>query len=246
MVKNLAQEIELDENDGNEDENKYWTGYVDLSLWVNNEQFTVPQAAALICGYNPIMVLYDHSGNEPSLCVSYDEYEGKDTIEEELNLVFTRLVRSIKNRHLYATADIAQYIEGGKDWGAVRINRDNLIEWLIERENTSSFCNYLQEIQEQQKKFRAAFKFHDRSYLGYLNPENPRYAPKLAAAIRAWQAVEDPKGKHPAQAIREWLTRNAKELGLLKDDGKPNKSAIEDIAKIANWQPKGGAPKTPG
>ncbi len=25
--------------------------------------------------------------------------------------------------------------------------------------------------------------------IGLLDPENPRYAPKLAAAVRAWQAV---------------------------------------------------------
>jgi hypothetical protein len=28
-------------------------------------------------------------------------------------------------------------------------------------------------------------------------------------------------------------------------DGKPNDTGIEGAAKVANWQPLGGAPKTP-
>jgi len=39
----------------------------------------------------------------------------------------------------------------------------------------------------------------------YLDPNNPRYAFKLAAAVRAWQAVTDPGGKHPKQALIKWL-----------------------------------------
>ena len=79
----------------------------------------------------------------------------------------------------------------------------------------------------------------------YLDPANPRYAPKLAAAIRAWQAVTDPGGKHPKQALSKWLRENAAEYGLTDDEGKPNETGIEEAAKVANWQPGGGAPKTP-
>lgn len=79
----------------------------------------------------------------------------------------------------------------------------------------------------------------------YLNPRDPRYAPKLAAAVRAWQAVTDPAGKHPKQALAKWLRENAVEFGLTDDEGKPNETGIEEAAKVANWQPGGGAPKTP-
>ncbi|MGQ0677394.1 MAG: hypothetical protein ACT4N4_15095 [Rhodospirillales bacterium] len=81
---------------------------------------------------------------------------------------------------------------------------------------------------------------------GYLDPNNPRYAPKLAAAVRAWQAVQDPAGRHPKQALAKWLRENAVEFGLTDDEGKPNETGIEEAAKVANWQPGGGAPKTPG
>jgi len=80
---------------------------------------------------------------------------------------------------------------------------------------------------------------------GYRDITHDRYAPKLAAAIDAWEAVTDPQGKHPKQALVQWLTKNAAKLGLWDKD-RPNKTAIEEAAKVANWQERGGAPRTPG
>jgi hypothetical protein len=80
---------------------------------------------------------------------------------------------------------------------------------------------------------------------GYRDITHDRYAPKLAAAIDAWEAVTDPQGKHPKQALVQWLTENAAKLGLWDKD-RPNKTAIEEAAKVANWQERGGAPRTPG
>ena len=79
----------------------------------------------------------------------------------------------------------------------------------------------------------------------YLDPKNSRYAPKLAAAVRAWQSVTDAGGKHPKQALAKWLREHAAEFGMTDDEGKPNETGIEETAKVANWQPGGGAPKTP-
>src|SRR5262249_53613236 len=81
------------------------------------------------------------------------------------------------------------------------------------------------------------------------NPFGRCYAPKLAAANAAWKAVtSDPRrsrGKSPKQALTQWLTEHAKESGLLNKDGTPNATGIEEVAKVANWQPAGGAPATP-
>ena len=79
----------------------------------------------------------------------------------------------------------------------------------------------------------------------YLDPKNPRYAPKLAAALSAWQSVTDAGGKHPKQALAKWLREHAAEFGMTDDEGKPNETGIEEASKVANWQPGGGAPKTP-
>ena len=81
---------------------------------------------------------------------------------------------------------------------------------------------------------------------GYLDPKHPRFAPKLAAAVRAWQSVTAPGNKSPKQAIEKWLRDHAAELGLTNQDGNPINQAIEECSAVANWQPKGGAVKTPG
>lgn len=67
--------------------------------------------------------------------------------------------------------------------------------------------------------------------------------------MKAWlatQSDEDLRGKHPKQALLKSLRESAAEFGLTDDEGKPMETTIGDIAKIANWQQKGGAPKTPG
>lgn len=83
----------------------------------------------------------------------------------------------------------------------------------------------------------------------YLDPAGPYYAPKLAAAIRAWETISsDPaytNGKTPKQAIEKWLREHANEYGLTNEEGNPVNAAIEHIAKVANWKPEGGASKTP-
>ena len=74
------------------------------------------------------------------------------------------------------------------------------------------------------------------------------FSRKLDAANKAWAAVtSDPtrlRGRSPKQALQQWLIEHADELGLTKD-GRLNKTAIEEICKVANWRPEGGAPSTP-
>lgn len=80
----------------------------------------------------------------------------------------------------------------------------------------------------------------------YFDPTHERFAPKLAAAVRAWLAVENPEGRSPKQALTQWLRDHSAELGLRNADGGPNEQGIEECAKVANWMVSGGAPKTPG
>jgi hypothetical protein len=99
--------------------------------------------------------------------------------------------------------------------------------------------------------FKTGFFFPEPQQMepDYLNALHEHYSPKLAAAIEAWRAVSaDPKlrvGKTVKQALVVWLRQNANKFGLTKEDGNPNEQGIEEIAKIANWDAKGGAPKTP-
>lgn len=78
---------------------------------------------------------------------------------------------------------------------------------------------------------------------------NPFSSKKLAAANKAWAAVTaNPSlliGKSPKQALEKWLSENAADLHLLNRDGTVNRTGIEEICKVANWKPSGGATPTP-
>jgi hypothetical protein len=67
------------------------------------------------------------------------------------------------------------------------------------------------------------------------------YPPELQAALDAFEAVRiDPKateGRSPRAALLRWLMEHRPEIGT---------NARDRIATVANWQPSGGAPKTPG
>lgn len=71
-----------------------------------------------------------------------------------------------------------------------------------------------------------------------MNPQHPRYSEELAAAVKAWQAMEDENlllGKSsPKSAMIDWLTIKYKELGLIHE-GAIGKKRIADCAKVANW-----------
>jgi hypothetical protein len=86
-------------------------------------------------------------------------------------------------------------------------------------------------------------------------PDEPAYlrngkrrSLKLVAAIAAWVAVSaNPqltKGRSPKNALLDWLEEHASEYGLARPDGSLITNAIDYIATVANWSPKGGAPKT--
>lgn len=83
----------------------------------------------------------------------------------------------------------------------------------------------------------------DSSVPGYLDPSHPRYSPKLAASVLAWEAMEDEnlcRGVSPKSAITTWLTNNHKAIGL-----DLSKSGIGEVATVVNWKTTGGAPVTP-
>ena len=120
------------------------------------------------------------------------------------------------------------WLQGTIDLYASTINVESLRQWLV------------------LKGFSTGFFFPDPvTTLDFLDRLNSRYAPKLAAAVNAWQAVTDPGRKSPKQALDKWLREHAAEYGLTNDEGKPIETAIEECSKVANWNQTGGAPKTP-
>jgi hypothetical protein len=135
-------------------------------------------------------------------------------------------------RYAYVDGKIGDAIEDTVDPKNSRVEVASVRSWLAGR------------------GFRSGFFFPELIYSqDYLNPGHPRYAPKLAAAVQAWIAMgREPviEGKSPKQALAKWLREHATNFGMTDDDGNPNETGIEEAAKVANWQPTGGAPKTPG
>lgn len=125
--------------------------------------------------------------------------------------------------------NIVGRIEGKLDIHSSIIDVDSLKAWLASR------------------GFKTGFFFpEDAGTPDYLDPQNPRYAPKLAASVNAWLSVTDPGKKSPKQALDKWLREHATQFELSNDEGKPIEQAIEECSKVANWNAKGGATKTPG
>jgi hypothetical protein len=109
------------------------------------------------------------------------------------------------------------------------VETESLRDWLAARGFQSAFFSLGQQLDTP----------------GYLDAKHPRYAPKLAAAVEAWERVElEDFGFGTAkQRLARWLRLNAARFGLVDDDGKPTESVIDEIAKVANWARGGGAPR---
>ncbi len=198
-----------------------------LDYWRLCDELTVIQAALLVAGREP-------SGNA--------QYNAERTVhppvgyEAAREAIANALRRgAIKGQIVPLYEEDAhayiQEIPGSVDIYKSQIEVNSLKAWLAAR------------------GLKTGFFFPEKSVAqDYLDPRHARYAPKLAAAVFAWLATGDEsasKGKSPKQALTKWLREHAHEFGLTDEDGKPNETGIEEAAKVANWQPGGGAPKTP-
>lgn len=234
-------------------------------LWSLVDPLTVPQASALLAGFDPNSVRFNAGNvawfeNETGLTDNQDIswvqtanaaltnaitggklkakviYDSRPTNENDSTTLFDMMESGeffspgyeelCEDDETFANG---YFVKKAPNWDKTMIGVDDVREWL------------------ERKGFNTGFFFPEATDApDYLDKKNPRYAPKLAAAVRAWQSVTVPNGKHPKQALAKWLREHAAEFSLTDDEGKPNETGIEEAAKVANWQPGGGAPKTPG
>lgn len=235
-------------------------------LWALVDPITAEQAAALIAGFDPGRVRYTDDGVPGWF---EDEYGKTDSQGIAwVRTAFAAVTNAIMAGNLKAKVfkesrpvsdddarSLADMMECGEYYSP---SYSDLAEdgelfkdgFFVKKEPT--WAKSMIDVSELKKwlsgkGYRGGFFFPDSTGTpDYLDPHNPRYAPKLAAAVRAWQSVTDASGKHPKQALAKWLREHAAEFGMTDDEGKPNETGIEEAAKVANWQPSGGAPKTPG
>jgi hypothetical protein len=191
-----------------------------LDYWRLCDELSVVQAALLIVGEDP-------SGTQ-----DYIDQQQAENRPEGYTAAKAALVNAIRGKRL--RANIVEYEDLAEpSWHLTTISVEDLRVWLRSRGINTGFF-----FPEPQADPDYLSQFHDN------------YSPKLAAAIEAWKAVSSDdqlrRGKSVKQAVIVWLRQHANEFGLTKEDGNPNEQGIEEVAKIANWDTKGGAPKTPG
>ena len=238
-------------------------------LWKLADPLTVEQAAALIAGFDPNLIRYNAYGG-----VYFESETGSTDSNGShgVQTAYSALKNAINGGKLKAkivydsrpvTDGDSQTLMDMMECGEFPSNPgyENLAgdeEHFSDGyfvKNKPSWDKTLIEVDDlrtwlSNKGYRAGFFFPDLTDApDYLDPNHPRYAPKLAAAVQAWLAAGEGagnNGKSVKQTLLRWLREHAAKYKLSDEEGKPNETGIEECAKVANWQDKGGAPKTPG
>jgi hypothetical protein len=195
-----------------------------LWVWYLCKEYTIVEAALLISGHDP--AAFED--------VEHLTWEGRP---KDYETVKNALVRHMEISSGFGNqVQLDRGSEGRIDVRQSTVSFDQLRNWLVERGVSAGF-------------FFGKERAPSSEMTSYLNRDHPRYAPKLAAAVKAWEAVEDDVvakgGRSPRTLLCEWLEQHATEFDLILGNGKLNRTGIEEVAKVANWKPEGGAPKTP-
>jgi hypothetical protein len=192
-----------------------------LDYWRLRDEFTVIQAALLIIGEDPASTQHHIEDWSPN-----KRPEGYEAAKAVLcNAVSSkRLPAVIRRAHLTPRKSAEKLManhhndEDEPGWGKTIVSLDDLKQWLSARGIKSGF-----------------FFSGGEDKPDYLDPKHSRYAPKLAAAVNAWLAFEDPtglRGKSPKQAMNKWLREHAAQYKLSDEEGKPNEQGIEECTKV--------------
>lgn len=199
-----------------------------LIYWRLCDELTVLQAAMLIAGLDPADELkLDHLDWDQNIMGLDAAQNGIGNALRSGAIKGRLYLRYVNNPNVPPESPMAEHI----DFKNSRVEVNSLKAYLSGR------------------GLKTGFFFPEGSDLpDYLNSAHSRYAPKLAAAVHAWQATGDDaatKGKSPKAALTKWLRENASAFGLTDEEGNLNESGIDEVAKVANWRPGGGAPRTP-
>lgn len=191
-----------------------------LEFWKLNEFFTVRDISLLIIDEDPS----DYGSHD-------NDWLGMH--RKGFLPISNALKKAVEQGKIKAKIFYVENEYGVIDWHITELEVESIKDWLKSKNlKTDFFYDFDKEMEDD-----CTFPF------------SHFYAPKLSAAVSAWRAVtKDTKrlhGKTPKQAIEIWLKENASSYDLIKEDGAINSSAIEEISKIANWKPEGGAAKTP-
>lgn len=198
----------------------------DILLWRLAETLTVTQAALLAVDINPADVLLDNS---------------EDPTKSEIRDKTGDFLPTARFRAVYCSILSASSSSKLK------------IKWIRQITNDDDYIDEPNSIVgvEDLKKWFASRGFRPRIFFPdvevheFKDTNHPRYAPKLAAVVGAWEAVKEAEPNRTVkQTLAKWLNINAAKYELVSEDGRLRENLIQELAGIANWDRSGGAPKT--
>ncbi|WP_074381554.1 hypothetical protein [Bartonella doshiae] len=214
-----------------------------LEFWRLFDKLTLPQAAFLIIGLNPgkyevVDKLYPE--NSTVRCRNNDVLTL--SAATQFRTVYNGMLTAGKNNQLKVewAYDFCDGIYGHDS----SVNVEDLKRWLSSFGLRPAF--FFPQVDSHEISEADSHKSKEQKY-AFQDPKHPRYTPKLAAVVAAWEAMDTvEQSKNAKHTLKKWLEQNAAQYKLLNQSGKLKKDVIEQLASVANWQPKGGAPKTKG
>lgn len=227
-----------------------------MDLWRLSEELSVIDAAILITGNDPSETMEVYEDNE-SRWVQRTDYEGYDAAAKALK-------GSILGNRLQAAAvfPVEWRPDGDVDRRAVLRGSSRLFQmrgldfadhdgliYLVAEPDWSRTTVSVADLKAWMKGLGIfpQFFFPDEAVEGFRDPTHPRYSPKLACAVAAWESIERPKPTKSVKAtITEWVAANGTRFGMAEGDGVPSTTGVDEVAKVANWETRGGANRTGG
>ncbi|UNF28877.1 hypothetical protein [Bartonella krasnovii] len=205
-----------------------------LEWFLGVQKLTIVQAVLLIVELNPLICRFSNK-REPE---NSDIYESYRRVSSEKTSHFRGAYNAIVQAGKEGQLEVEWLYDvfGVIDVGSSSVLVEDLKEWLLSRGQRPAF--FFPE--------GGAGEVKDQKY-AFQDPSHPRYAPKLAAVVAAWEVVrEAAPSKSVKGTLIKWLREHAVQYKLVDDDNLPREKLIEELASVANWEPTGGAPpKTP-
>lgn len=204
----------------------------ELEIWKKSPYLSVDEAMNLILGYVPCELKFDFQKEEtmPSISIPIYRTMIEDIQKFRLTIHFDNTPATKDNISNFVSFE---ELYDSCWWHRGKLLNTDIKQWLINNKIDSEFF--------------ATDKTETIHTPDFLNLSHPNYSYKLAAAVEAWETFNNnpeliKSGKSLKANIEKWLTDNAERLNLIYN-GSISQTAIEEIAKIVNWETKGGSPK---
>lgn len=230
-----------------------------LEMWKLADELSVVDAAILITGNDPseMSSYYDRLA-EDYVEVQRTTYEGYEAAFKAIknaimsNRLAADLVFDVREGEGYYRGPLHLKFRGKKQ--VYQAKGLNLLDYegLVFVQADPDWTKTLVQVADlkiwlRNKSVFPEFFFPSGNPDSVNNREHPRFSGKLACAVSAWHAIQSAaRNKTVKQTVEAWVVANGVQFGLSNDEGVVPTTAIEDIAKVVNWQTQGGVARTAG